>query len=98
MHFHPANWIRLPLLVGAVLALAFSASAQQGGEPIIFSSPDGGSVSSNLTHLSKPEDLPDTASFAPSGFAPNLPTGDAPPLAIPSAVSISEKASSCKIC
>jgi hypothetical protein len=95
MHFHPANLRKLPLLVGAAVALVFSAMAQQGGEPIIFSSPDGGNVddgnvSSNLTHLSKPEDLPDTASFAPSGFAPNLPTGDAPPLAIPSAVSISE--------
>ena len=90
MYFHPANLRKLPLLVGAAVALAFSAGAQQGGEPIIFSSPDGGSVSSNLTQLSKPVDSPDTLSFAPSGFGPNLPSGEAPPLAIPSAVSISE--------
>jgi hypothetical protein len=90
MYFHPVNLRQLPLLVGAALALVFSASAQQGGEPIIFSSPDGGNVSSNLTRLSKPEDLPETTSFAPSGFGPELPSGEAPPLAIPSAVSISE--------
>jgi hypothetical protein len=89
MYFHPANLIRLPLLVSTAMVVAFSAMAQ-GGEPIIFSSPDGGNVSSNLTRLSMPDDLPDATSFAPSGFGPDLPSGEAPPLAIPSAVSISE--------
>ena len=90
MNFHPTPLRRLPFLAGAALALAFSAGAQQGGEPIIFSSPDGGSVSSNLTSLSKLADLPDTLSFAPSGFGADLPSGEAPPPVIPSAVAISE--------
>jgi hypothetical protein len=90
MYFHPAKVRWLPLLVGAAMALVLSVHAQQGGEPIIFSAPDGGGVSSNLTRLSKPDDLPDTLSFAPSGFGEDLPSGDAPQLAVPSAVSISE--------
>jgi len=90
MNFHPTPLRRLPFLAGAALALAFSAGAQQGGEPIIFSSPDGGSVSSNLTSLSKPVDLPDTLSFAPSGFGADLSSGEAPSPSVPSAVAISE--------
>jgi hypothetical protein len=90
MNFHAVQVMRLPLLVGAAMAMVLSGHAQQGGEPIIFSSPDGGGVSSNLTQLSKPDDLPDTVSFAPSGFGPDLPSGEAPPVSIPAAVSISE--------
>jgi hypothetical protein len=43
-----------------------------------------------LTSLSRPVDLPDTVSFAPSGFGPDLPSGEAPPLVVPEAVAISE--------
>jgi hypothetical protein len=82
---------RLLLLVGVAGAMVLSVRAQQGGEPIIFSSPVGGGVSSNLTRLSAPVDVPDTFQAAPSGFDVNLPSGGAPPLAtVPSAVSISE--------
>jgi hypothetical protein len=90
MNFNAAKVRRLALLVGAAMGMVLSVHAQQGGEPIIFSSPDGGGVSSNLTQLSKPLDLPDNPSFAPSGLAPDLPLGEAPPLVIPPTVSISE--------
>jgi hypothetical protein len=91
MSFHWTPLRRLAILPGALLLVVFSARAQQGGEPIIFSSPTGGGVSSNLTSLSKPDDLPNTLSFTPSGLGPDLPSGPAPSLpAIPAAVSISE--------
>lgn len=90
MNFHAAKVRWLALLVGAAMTMVLPVHAQQGGEPIIFSSPDGGGVSSNLTQLSKPLDLPDNPSFAPSGFGADLPLGEAPPPVIPPAVSISE--------
>ncbi|MGH7975759.1 MAG: hypothetical protein ACREC8_03760 [Limisphaerales bacterium] len=90
MNFHATNVRWLVFLVGAAMVVVLPVRAQQGGEPIIFSSPDGGGVSSNLTQLSKPLDLPDSPSFAPSGFGADLPLGEAPPPVIPPAVSISE--------
>jgi hypothetical protein len=91
MNFRPANLRRLPLLVGVAVVLVLSVHAQQGGEPIIFSSPVGGGVSSNLTRLSAPVDVPDTFQATPSGLDVNLSSGEAPPLVtVPSAVSISE--------
>jgi hypothetical protein len=91
MNFRPANLGWLSLLVGVAGGIVLSVHAQQGGEPIIFSSPVGGGVSSNLTRLSAPMDVPDTFQAAPPGFDMNLPSGEAPPLVtVPSAVSISE--------
>jgi hypothetical protein len=90
MNFHAVKFRRLPLLAGAAMAMVLSVHAQQGGEPIIFSSPDGDGVSSNLTRLSKPIDVPDTFEATPPGFGVNLPSGEAPPPVIPPAVSISE--------
>src|SRR5271154_2076066 len=90
MNFGPANLRRRPLLIGVAVATPLSVHAQQGGEPIIFSSPDGGGVSSNLTSLFKPVDVPDTFQAAPSGFDVDLPSGEAAPLVVPPAVSISE--------
>jgi hypothetical protein len=91
MNFRPTNLRRGPLLVGVAVAMVLPIHAQQGGEAIIFSSPVGSVVSSNLTRLSAPVDVPDTFQATPSGLDVNLPSGEAPPLAtVPSAVSISE--------
>jgi hypothetical protein len=91
MNFRLMNLRRLPLLVGVAVAMVLPIHAQQGGEAIIFSSPVGSGVSSNLTRLSAPVDVPDTFQAAPSGLDVNLPSGESPPLAtVPSAVSISE--------
>jgi hypothetical protein len=55
MCFHPANF-SLPLLAGALAVAALSVKAQQpatnAGQSIIFSSPDNGVASSNLTSFS----------------------------------------------
>jgi hypothetical protein len=85
MYFHPAN-SSLPLLAGALMAVALSVEAQQpatnAGQSIIFSSPDNGGVSSNLTSFS-------TKSSSPINFrdgfhsASPVPTFDNPSAAPP---------------
>jgi len=84
MYFRPANF-SLPLLAGAWMAVALSVEAQQpatnAGQPIIFSSPDNGGVSSNLASFSTKSSSPNFRdSFQSESPVPTFGNPSAAPL------------------
>ncbi|HVU09162.1 MAG TPA: hypothetical protein VHG89_11530 [Verrucomicrobiae bacterium] len=75
------------LLFGAVVAMTLPIQAQNGGEPLLFQSPDGGDLSSNLARLSSPvvKNNPQTPFSSIGGSLP-----DAAPLPLAVAPLISD--------
>lgn len=92
MGFRLEIWTRCLLAVGMVLAAVYSAGAQpasrRAGEAILFSSPDGDQVSSNVPSLTaRPPTLlnPAPAAKAPIDFGapPEIETMPMPPMVSP---------------
>lgn len=81
-----ANWTRRWLLAGAAAAamwLPGTRTAGQGAQPILFSSPDSDTITSNLPSLTPK--APDLSSFSAENVAPLLNFGASPSAASASA-------------